>query len=62
HLQLVVSDGRIVFDAIAFNQGDWADRMPSRIDLAFTFEINEWNGERRFQLRVQDLRPAGEGG
>ncbi len=61
HLKLKVSDGRVVFDAIAFGMGAWADHMPARVDLAFTLDVNEWNGERRLQLNVQDLRPAGEG-
>jgi len=60
HLKLVVSDGRLVFDAIAFRQARWAERMPTRVDLAFTLDVNEWNGERRLQLNVLDLRPAGQ--
>ena len=59
HLKLKVSDGRLVFDAIGFGMGEWAERMPARVDLAFTLEENEWNGERRLELNVQDLRPAG---
>ncbi len=60
HLKLVVSDGRLVFDAIAFRQARWAERMPTRVDLAFTLDVNEWNEERRLQLNVLDLRPAGQ--
>ncbi|NOZ29672.1 MAG: single-stranded-DNA-specific exonuclease RecJ [Chloroflexi bacterium] len=62
HLRLTVSDGRVVFDAIAFQQGEWVDQMPARVDLAFTFEVNEWNGRQQFQLNVLDWRPAGEEG
>jgi single-stranded-DNA-specific exonuclease len=59
HLKLAVTDGRVTLDAIAFNQGEWFGHLPARIDLAFTFETNEWNGSRRLQLNVKDLR-AGE--
>jgi len=62
HLKLSVTDGRTFFDAIAFRQGRLADQMPARVDLAFTLDANEWNGERRLQLNVVDLRPASEEG
>ena len=60
HLKLSVSDGRTVFDAIAFRQGRWVAQMPERVDLACSLDVNEWNGERRLQLNVADLRPAGK--
>jgi single-stranded-DNA-specific exonuclease len=58
HLRLVVSDGRLVFDAIAFRQAHLAEQLPARVDLAFTLDINERNGERYFELHVLDLRPT----
>lgn len=62
HLKLSVTDGRTFFDAIAFRQGRLAGQMPTRVDLAFTLDANEWNGEQRLQLNVVDLRPANEEG
>lgn len=59
HLKLAVTDGWITFDAIAFRQGHWADQMPERIDLMYTFEQNEFNGRTSLQLNIRDLRPAG---
>lgn len=59
HLKLTLTDGRITFDAIAFRQGYWASAMPPYIDVLFTFETNEYNGQKTLQLNVQDLRPAG---
>jgi len=60
HLRLVVDEGANgpVFDAVAFQQGEWAAevREGKRIDIVFQAEINEWQGERRLQLNVQDLR------
>ncbi|MBI3760547.1 MAG: single-stranded-DNA-specific exonuclease RecJ, partial [Chloroflexi bacterium] len=58
HLKMQVTDGRTVLDCIAFRQGDWFAKLPHRIDVAFTLEINEWNGERNVQLNVKDLRKA----
>ena len=61
HLRLVVSDGRITYDAVAFNQGYWADAMPTAIDILYSYEVNEYNGRTNLQLNVRDLKPAGLG-
>jgi single-stranded-DNA-specific exonuclease len=58
HLKLTLSDGRIVWDAIAFHQGQWADQLPRHIDVVYSLEVHEWNGEKRLQLNVKDLRPS----
>lgn len=67
HLKLTVRDprapglaGRVTWDAIAFRQGEWIGQLPPRVDLAYTLEVNEFNGERRLQLNVKDIRPAGQ--
>jgi single-stranded-DNA-specific exonuclease len=58
HLKLMVSDGQIVMDAIAFRQGSWLDRLPPRIDVAYQLEAQVWNGRMRLQLNVKDIQPA----
>lgn len=60
HLRLTVSDGRITYDAIAFRQAHWAEAMPAHIDLAYTFEINEFNGRTNLQLNVRDIKRTGD--
>ncbi len=59
HLKLNVSDGKVTFDAIAFRLGDWAGKLPERIDLMYTLETNEFNGRTTLQLNVKDLKPTG---
>jgi single-stranded-DNA-specific exonuclease len=59
HLKLALSDGWLTFDAIAFNQAAWRDRLPPFVDVAYVFEINEWNGEKRLQLNVRDIQAGG---
>lgn len=59
HLKLTLSGGKITHDAIAFNQDLWKDNLPAQIDLAYTFEINEFNGRQTLQLNVLDLKPCG---
>ena len=49
------------WDAIAFRQGHWYGSLPRVVDLAYKLEENTWNGNRRLQLVVEDLRPATRG-
>jgi single-stranded-DNA-specific exonuclease len=58
HLKLVLSDGRQIWHAIAFRMGSWYHVLSDRVDLAYTLEINEWNGRQRLQLNAKDIRPA----
>jgi len=58
HLRLVVSDGRITYDAVAFRMGHLAESLPARIDLLYAFERNFYNGRVSLQLMVRDLRPS----
>lgn len=57
HLKLTLEDETgYLWDAIAFRQGDWAERMPRHVDIAYVLERNEWNGRISLQLVIQDLR------
>ena len=61
HLRLVLHDGVQTWSAIAFRQGHWAGKLhiSQPIDVVYTLEFNEWNGERQMQLNLKDLRPGG---
>lgn len=58
HLKLSVTDGNITYDAIAFRQGHWLAQLPPRIDLMFSFELNEFNGQVSLQLNIRDIRES----
>ncbi|MDQ3250256.1 MAG: DHHA1 domain-containing protein, partial [Chloroflexota bacterium] len=62
HLRLSLDAGANgpVFDGVAFNRSEWVNQLTegSRIDVVFQIEANEWQGQRRLQLNVQDLRIA----
>ena len=63
HLKLMLSDSRgAAWDAIAFRQGDLLGRVPTRVDLAYRLEVNEWNHRKRLQLNVKDMREAANPG
>jgi single-stranded-DNA-specific exonuclease len=57
HLKLLLSDGKVVWDAIAFRQGDWAPKVPREIDVVYQLDAREWNGQARLQLNVRDFKP-----
>ena len=60
HLKLrLAGDGAPPIDAIGFGLGDWAKERLDRIDCVYHPEINEWNGRRSLQMRLLDIRPAG---
>ena len=65
HLRLILDQDAqsMVMDAVAFQQGAWADhlRMGDQIDVVFQLETNEWQGRQSLQMNVQDMRLAGSG-
>lgn len=61
HLKMMLRAGNREYEAIAFRQGHWFKDMPGMVDIAYTFEVNEYMGNRKLQLRVRDLKPSPEG-
>jgi single-stranded-DNA-specific exonuclease len=62
HLKLVVADqsSGIAHDAIAFGKGALNGYLSEQVDLLYTLERNEYQGMVSLQLRVKDIKPAGE--
>lgn len=59
HMQLAVGHtGGNVLSCIAFRQGAWVGQLPERVDIAYTIGMNDYRGQRKLQLQVQDIRPA----
>ena len=62
HLKLVLESHptSAVYDAIGFSLGEWHGRLTEgdRIDAVFQLEVNEWQGSKRLQLNLQDLRAS----
>lgn len=59
HLAMTVSDGNVVWDAIAFRQKDMLAHLmplPKQVDLAYHLASKVWNGETRLQLEIKDMR------
>jgi single-stranded-DNA-specific exonuclease len=58
HLKLAL--GRL--DAIGFGMGDRLEACSGAIEAAFTVGLDEWDGRRRVQLRLRDVRAAARAG
>jgi single-stranded-DNA-specific exonuclease len=60
HLQFPIRLGDKMFNAIAFRFGEHLDKIdPAKPhDIVCNIEINEWNGNRKLQLKVVDLKPS----
>ena len=57
HLKLVLAD----HDAIAFQLGDRLALCSAPVEAAVSVGFNDWDGMRRLQLQVRDLRAPGGG-
>ncbi len=59
HLKMWLRQDERTFEALAWDRADWADRLTkgSRIDAAFTFLFSTFNGENRFQLSLEGIKP-----
>jgi single-stranded-DNA-specific exonuclease len=61
-LKMTVRQGRsLPFDSIGFGMRSLQDQglsLSTPVDVAFTPELNHWNGYDRIQLRIRDMRPT----
>jgi single-stranded-DNA-specific exonuclease len=56
HLKLWLTDGRNSFDAIGFGMGKREFKAGDAVDIVFAPEINEYEGRRSVQLKLQDVQ------
>jgi single-stranded-DNA-specific exonuclease len=58
HLQLFIRQGNATMKCIAFNAGNWFDRLQAgtRLDLAAEATLNEFNGQSSVELEIKDLQ------
>ena len=60
HLKLLLEDDEhYTHDAIGFRLGEWQKKMTPRVDILFTYEVNEYNGRIGYQLNLKDIKEAG---
>ena len=56
HIKMTLSDGRVTYDAIGFRLGHLQQSMPPKVDVMYTFEVNEFNGRTSLQLNLKDVK------
>jgi single-stranded-DNA-specific exonuclease len=58
HLRLIVQQKDRIFSGIAFNMADKWPLIQSGhpLDIAYNLDINEWNGEKKLQLKILDIK------
>lgn len=58
HLKIQMGQqGSTSFEGIGFNQGEKLDIIKTGLfDVCYTLDINEWNGNRKLQLQVKDVK------
>jgi single-stranded-DNA-specific exonuclease len=58
HVKFIVKQDNIIFTGIGFNMADkfYLLQMNKPIDIVYTLDENEWNGETHLQLKVIDIR------
>ena len=58
HLKLKVNQKNVTNDVVAWQMGGLAEIIQNKedIDMAFFPEINEWQGQKKIQLRAYDIK------
>jgi len=61
HLKMKVSDGKIVFDAVAFRFGEYYEQiqLAQTVDILFSYDMNIYNGRKSLQLKIKDFNLSG---
>ncbi|HSC53656.1 MAG TPA: single-stranded-DNA-specific exonuclease RecJ [Phnomibacter sp.] len=60
HIKFSLKQGSTVLDGIGFGMADKFPLLQPNVpvDVVFTLDENEWQGNKRIQIRVMDVRPS----
>ena len=59
HLRLVLEQQRVMVEAVSFGTGEeWGAKLRpgDLIDIAYEVGVNEWKGNKKIQLKIQDIK------
>jgi single-stranded-DNA-specific exonuclease len=57
-LRIIDKESRLMIDAIAFGMGGLFEKLrpDAPIDIAYSIDMNVWNGNRKLQLKIKDIQ------
>ncbi|MGD0623882.1 MAG: single-stranded-DNA-specific exonuclease RecJ [Thermodesulfobacteriota bacterium] len=58
HLRLRIKEGRCIREAIGFRMASWHPLSREHVKMAFSPQINTFQGRRILQLKIVDLQPG----
>ncbi|HMZ46012.1 MAG TPA: DHHA1 domain-containing protein, partial [Chitinophagaceae bacterium] len=60
HLKISVKQNNIILNGIGFNMANKFSILEqnNQVDIVYTIDQNEWNGEKILQLKLIDLKPS----
>jgi len=58
HLGLKLKQEGIIWDAIGFKLGSYAQEISPYLDIVYNLEMHQWNGDEYFRLNLLDFAPA----
>jgi single-stranded-DNA-specific exonuclease len=58
HIRFVIKQHQVTFTGIGFGMADkfYLLQMQRPLDIVFTADLNEWNGEKNIQLKIIDFK------
>jgi len=61
HIRFVLQQQDKIFNGIGFNMAEKFSLLEhnSPLDIVYTLDVNEWNGERMIQFKMIDIKAAG---
>lgn len=61
-LQVISPKSQVKFDAIGFSMANFFSQLsPEKpVDIAYNLAVDEWNGQRRLQLKLKDIKIKNE--
>ena len=58
HIRLKIKQAGNIWDAVAFDMGDYLSEVVSSLDIVYRLEMDRWNGNGRLRLNILDFIPG----